>query len=85
MPSTGTLRRVVLVRIDISDECIAFTIIVIRIGVLGTTLAITSNFLRSVLRSLLTVNTVSSSPILSTLMMEAIRSSETSVIITHTA
>jgi hypothetical protein len=34
-------------------------------------------FLRSVLRLLVTANTVPSSPILLTLMMEAIRSSET--------
>jgi hypothetical protein len=37
-------------------------------------------FLRSVLRLLVTANVVPSSPILVTLMMEAIRSSETSVL-----
>jgi hypothetical protein len=37
-------------------------------------------FLRSVLRLVVTANVVSSSPILVTLMMEAIRSSKTSVL-----
>jgi hypothetical protein len=37
-------------------------------------------FLRSVLRLLVTANVVPTSPILSTLMMQAIRSSETSVL-----
>jgi hypothetical protein len=37
------LRRVVLVRTDVSEELGAFFIRVTRIGVLGTTLAVTSN------------------------------------------
>jgi hypothetical protein len=43
MPSSGMLHRVVLVRIDVSEECIASIIRVTRIGELGTTLAVTSN------------------------------------------
>jgi hypothetical protein len=38
-----------------------------------------TSFLRSILRLLVTANAVPSLPILSTLMMEAIRSSETSI------
>jgi hypothetical protein len=37
------LRRVVLVRIDVSMECITSTIKVTRIAELGTTLTLTSN------------------------------------------
>jgi hypothetical protein len=66
------LRRVALVRIDVSEECIASIIRVTRIGELL--------FLRSVLRLLVTANVVSISPILLTLMMEAIRFSGTSVL-----
>jgi hypothetical protein len=43
MSSTGMLRRVALVRTDVSEELIASIIRVTRIGELGTTLAITSN------------------------------------------
>jgi hypothetical protein len=70
-----------LVKTDVSDECIASIIRVTRIGELGTMLAVSSNpsTLRIVLRLLLTANIVPSSPILVTLEMEAIRSSETSV------
>jgi hypothetical protein len=67
------LRRVALVRTDVSVESIGSIIRVTRIGELRT-LAVTSNR-----RTLLTAN-VSSSLILVTLMMEAIRSSETSVL-----
>jgi hypothetical protein len=42
MPSSGILRRVALVRIDVSEEPSASVITVIRIGELGTTLAVTS-------------------------------------------
>jgi hypothetical protein len=41
------LRRVAVVRVDVSEECSASIIRVTRIGELGTTLAVTSN--RSVL------------------------------------
>jgi hypothetical protein len=42
MASSGILRRVALVRTDVSEERIASSIKVIRIGELGT-LAVTSN------------------------------------------
>jgi hypothetical protein len=71
MPSSGMLRRVALVRTDVSEESNA-SIIRVTIGELETTLA------RSVLRLLVTAN-VPSSPVLVTLMIEAIRSSEMSV------
>jgi hypothetical protein len=54
------LRRVALVRTDVSEELSASFIRVTRIGELGTTLAVTSNrrtllvFLRSVRRLLVT-------------------------------
>jgi hypothetical protein len=55
-----------------------------RIGERGTVLAVISNNLRSVRRLLIVrvvaTNVVPSSPILVTLMMEALRSSETSVL-----
>jgi hypothetical protein len=56
------LRRVALVGTDVSEERIASIVRVIKIGELGTTLAL------------------SSSPILVTLMMEALSSPETSVL-----
>jgi hypothetical protein len=43
MLSSGMLRRVVLVRPDVSEELSASFIRVTRIGELGTTLAVTSN------------------------------------------
>jgi hypothetical protein len=43
MASSGMLRRVALVRTDVSEELRAFFIRVTRIGELGTTLAVTSN------------------------------------------
>jgi hypothetical protein len=74
MVSSGMLRRVALVRTDVSEELSASFIRVTRIGELGTTLAVTSIqrplfFLRSVRRLLVTVK-VPSSPILVTLMTE---------------
>jgi hypothetical protein len=81
---------VALVRTDVSEELSATIIKVTRIGELGTTLAVTSNrrtlrrntklLLRSVRRLLVTADVVYSSQILVTLMMEALRSSETSVL-----
>jgi hypothetical protein len=83
MPSSGMLRRVALVRTDLSEELSATIIIMTRIGELGTTLAIISNRrtiqTNKVLRLLVTTN-VPSSLILVTLMMEVISSSETSVL-----
>jgi hypothetical protein len=85
------LRSVALVRTDVSKEPSASIIKVTRIGELGTTLAITSNrrtlrstkqdfaFLRSLRRLLVMANFFLNSPILVTLMMEALGSSETSV------
>jgi hypothetical protein len=43
MVSSGMLRRVVLVRTDVSEELSASFIRVTRIGELGTILAVTSN------------------------------------------
>jgi hypothetical protein len=70
------LRRVALVRTDISEEHRVSIIRVTRIGELGT-LVVTSN--RRMLRLLVVAN-IPSSPILVTLMMEALNSSETSVV-----
>jgi hypothetical protein len=85
---------VALVRTDISEECIAFIIRVRRIGEVGATLAVINNrkmlrrnimrgeisFLCSVRQLLVTANVVLNLPILVALTMEAIRSSETSVL-----
>jgi hypothetical protein len=43
MPWPGMLRRVALLRTDVSEESIASIVKVTRIGELGTTLAVTSN------------------------------------------
>jgi hypothetical protein len=43
MSSSGMLRRVAVVRTDVSEELSASIIGVTRIGELGTTLAVTSN------------------------------------------
>jgi hypothetical protein len=85
MPSSGKLRRVNLVRTDVSEELSASFISVTRIGEPGTTLAVTSNrrtlvFLHSVLRLPVAVNVVPSSPIVITLMIGATCSSEMSVL-----
>jgi hypothetical protein len=85
MPSSGMLRRVALVRTDISEQHSASFIRVTRISEVGTTLALTSNrrhlvFLRSVRRLLVTASVVPSSPILVTLMKEALNYSEMSVL-----
>jgi hypothetical protein len=66
------LRRVALVRTGVSEELSASIIRVTRICELGTTLAVTSN------------QHVPSSPILVTLMMEALSSSETPVLTSAT-
>jgi hypothetical protein len=66
MASSEMLSRVALVRADVLEELSASIIRVTRIGELGTTLAAT--------------NAVPSSTILVTLMMEALSSSDTSVL-----
>jgi hypothetical protein len=68
------LQSVALVRTDVSEELIASIIRVKRICELGT-LAVSNRPRLSV-----TVNVVPSSPILVTLMMEALSSSETFVV-----
>jgi hypothetical protein len=83
MVSSGMLRSVALVITDISEERSASFIKVTRICELGTTLGATSNWrtlLRIVRQLLVAASVVPSSPILVTLMKEALRSSETSVI-----
>jgi hypothetical protein len=76
------LRRVALVRTEVTEELGAFFIRVTRIGELGTMLAVTSNRrkLRKMRRLLVAANIVPSSPIPVTLMKEALSSSETSVL-----
>jgi hypothetical protein len=66
MVSSGMLRRVALVRTEVSEELSASFFRVTRICELGTTLAVTSNqhtlvFLRSVRRFLITASVVPSS------------------------
>jgi hypothetical protein len=65
MVSSGMLRRVALVRTDVSEELSVSFIRVTRIGELGT--------------MLVRANVVPSSPILVTLMKKALSYSETSV------
>jgi hypothetical protein len=77
--SSGMLRRVALVRTDISEELSASFMRVTRIGGRGTMLAVTNN-LCYVRTLLVTANVVPSLPILFTLMKEALSSSETSVL-----
>jgi hypothetical protein len=81
------LHRVAVVTTDVSDELSASFIRVTRIYELGTTLAVTSNrptLRRNTLYYLVLLgiraSVVPSSPILVTLMKEALNSSETSVL-----
>jgi hypothetical protein len=78
MPSSGMLRHVALLRNDVSEERSASIIRVARTCELGI-LAVTSNWC-SVRQLLVTVNVVPNSPIVVTLMMEVLHSSETSVL-----
>jgi hypothetical protein len=91
--SSGMLRHIALATADVSKEPSASIIRVTRICEPGTALVVISNpthaakkyyiyyvYLRSVLRLLITTKAVPSSKILVTLMMEALRSSETSVL-----
>jgi hypothetical protein len=70
MASSAMLRRVAIVRTEVSEELSASFIRVTRIDELGTTLAVTS--------------IVPTSPILVTLMKEALNFSKTSVLTTTT-
>jgi hypothetical protein len=72
MASSGMLRRVALVRTDVSEELGASFIRVTRIGELGTTLSSDLVFLRSVRRLLVTASVVPNSPILVALIREAL-------------
>jgi hypothetical protein len=75
--SSGMLSRAALVRTDVSE-----ILSTSRIGELGTTLAVTNNR-RTLGRNtwlLVTASLIPSSPILVTLMKEALSSSETSVL-----
>jgi hypothetical protein len=74
------LRRVALIRTEVSGEFRASFIGVAKLGEVGTTL-----FLRSVRRLLVTASFFPSSLNLVTLMKEALGSSETSVLKNHTA
>jgi hypothetical protein len=81
MVSSGMLCHVALVRTDVLEELSASFIRVTRISELGTTLAVTSKYLLCSMRRLLvTASVVPSSPILVTLMKEALSSSEPSVL-----
>jgi hypothetical protein len=73
------LRRVALVRTDVSEEPRASIIRMTRIGEL-LTLAVSSNRRTLRVHRLLVTAKVSSSPILVTLMVKALSSSETSVL-----
>jgi hypothetical protein len=81
MVSSGMLRRVALIRTDDSEELSTSFIRVTKIGELRPTLAVTSNQ-RTLRRH--TASGVPSSPILVTLMKEALSSSETSVLTSST-
>jgi hypothetical protein len=70
--SSGMLRRVALLRTDVSEELSASFIRVTRID--------ETRNLRSVRRLLVAASVVPSSPILVTLMKEALSSSETTVL-----
>jgi hypothetical protein len=86
MSSSGMLLLVAFVRTDVSEEHIASVTRVTIIGELRTKLAVPNNrsMLRRSTRFLITANVVPRSPIIVTLMMEAIHSSETSVLIRAT-
>jgi hypothetical protein len=75
MVSSRMLRRMVLVRTDVSEEFSASFIRMTRIGELGISLAVTSNRRTLLVRA----NVVPSSAIV-TLMKEALSTSETSVL-----
>jgi hypothetical protein len=67
------LRRVAVVKTEVSEELVDSIVSVTRIGELRTTLTVTSNLL-------VTANVVFNSPILVTLMMKFICSCETTLL-----
>jgi hypothetical protein len=77
--SSWMLRRVALIRTDASEKLNASFIRVTRKDELGTTLAVSSNR-RTLRRKLQLALFLRSSPILVTLIKEALNSSETSVL-----
>jgi hypothetical protein len=78
--SSGLLRRVVLVRTDVSEKLIPSFIRLTRIGEPMQTAKKYQVVLRSMRRLLVTASVVPSSPILVTLKKKALSSSETSVL-----
>jgi hypothetical protein len=83
MASAGMLRRVALVRTDVSEELSTSFIRVKIIGELRTKLALTIDgctLRRNTRRFLVTSSVVPTSPTLLALIMEALRSFETSVL-----
>jgi hypothetical protein len=78
MASSGMLRRVALVGTGVSEECIVSMIRATRISELIKTIGVTSKRI-GVLRFIVTYN-VSSLPTVVTLTMEAVRSSDISVL-----
>jgi hypothetical protein len=83
MASSGMIRSVALIRVDVSGEHMSSFIRVTGICELGTTLALTSNrckLRRNTSRLLAIASVVPSSPIVVTLLKEALSSSETSVL-----
>jgi hypothetical protein len=79
MLSSGMLRHVAPVMIDVSEGRSASIITVTRVSYLGT-MNVTMVSFRSMCQLLVMANIVPSSPILVTLMKEALSSSETSVL-----
>jgi hypothetical protein len=74
MPSSGMLRPVAVIRTEVSEERITSIIRVKRIGQHSSIV-----FVHSMSRLLVTANVVPNSPILVPMIMEVIRSPETSV------
>jgi hypothetical protein len=82
MPSSGMLRGAALVRTEVSEERITSIFMLKTISELRTTSVIlaTDTVLRGVIHLLVTANVVPSLQILFPMIMEAVYSSETSVL-----